>query len=130
MGSGRDLPEVEYQVGAMQMNHAWLRQHLNISNTSNLAVISADGDSMAPTFSSGDLLLIDRQVDQIKTDAVYALALEDQLYVKRLARDIADGSVNIIRDNPAYGTQRITRDRAEQLQVIGRVVFAWRGAKL
>jgi len=130
MGSGRDLPEIEYQVGAMQLSHAWLRQHLNISHTNNLAVISADGDSMAPTFSSGDLLLIDRQVDQIKTDAIYALAMDDQLYVKRLARDIGDGSVNIISDNPAYGTQRITRERAEQLRVIGRVVFAWRGAKL
>lgn len=130
MGSGRDLPEIEYQVGAMQLSHAWLRQHLNISHTNNLAVISADGDSMAPTFSTGDLLLIDRQVDQIKTDAIYALALDDQLYVKRLARDIGDGSVNIISDNPAYGTQRITRERAEQLRVIGRVVFAWRGAKL
>jgi len=130
MGLGRDLPEIEYQVGAMQLSHAWLRQHLNISNTNNLAVISADGDSMAPTFSSGDLLLIDRQVDQIKTDAIYALAMDDQLYVKRLARDIGDGSVNIISDNPAYGTQRITRERAEQLRVIGRVVFAWRGAKL
>ncbi len=130
MGSGRDLPEAEYQVGAMQMSHAWLKQHLNISNTSNLAVISADGDSMTPTFSSGDLLLIDRQVDQIKTDAIYALALDDQLYVKRLSRDIGDGSVNIISDNPAYGSQRITRDRAAQLRVIGRVVFAWRGAKL
>ena len=84
----------------MQLSHAWLRQHLNISNTNNLAVISADGDSMAPTFSSGDLLLIDRQVDQIKTDAIYALAMDDQLYVKRLARDIGDGSVNIISDNP------------------------------
>lgn len=130
MGLGRDLPEIEYQVGAMQLSHAWLRQHLNISNTNNLAVISADGDSMAPTFSSGDLLLIDRQVDQIKTDAIYALAMDDQLYVKRLARDIGDGSVNIISDNPAYGTQRITRERAEQLRVVGRVVFAWRGAKL
>lgn len=130
MGSGRDLPEIEYQIGAMQISHDWLRQNLNISHTSNLAVISADGDSMAPTFSSGDLLLIDRQVDRIKTDAVYALVIDGQLYVKRLSRDIADGSVAIISDNPAYGTQRITRERAEQLQVVGRVVFAWRGAKL
>ncbi len=130
MGSGRDLPEIEYQIGAMQLSHDWLRQNLNISHTGNLAIISADGDSMAPTFSSGDLLLIDRQVDRIQTDAIYALAIDGQLYVKRLSRDIADGSVAIISDNPAYGTQRITRDRAEQLQVVGRVVFAWRGAKL
>lgn len=130
MGSGRDLPEIEYQIGAMQLSNDWLRQHLSISNPSNLAVISADGDSMAPTFSSGDLLLIDRMVDRIKTDAVYALAIEDQLYVKRLRRNIDDGSVDIISDNPSYGTQRITRDRAEQLRVAGRVVFAWRGAKL
>lgn len=130
MGSGRDLPEIEYQIGAMQLSNDWLRQHLNISHPGNLAVISADGDSMAPTFCSGDLLLIDRMVDRIKTDAVYALSLEGQLYVKRLRRNIDDGSVDIISDNPSYGTQRITRDRAEQLQVAGRVVFAWRGAKL
>ena len=130
MGSGRDLPEIEYQIGAMQLSNDWLRQHLNISNPSHLAVISADGDSMAPTFSSGDLLLIDRMVDRIKTDAVYALALEGQLYVKRLRRNIDDGSVDIISDNPSYGTQRISRDRAESLHVAGRVVFAWRGSKL
>lgn len=130
MGSGRDLPEIEHQIGAMQLSNDWLRQHLNISNPGNLAVISADGDSMAPTFCSGDLLLIDRMVDRIKTDAIYALAMEDQLYVKRLRRNIEDGSVDIISDNPSYGTQRITRDRAEQLHVAGRVVFAWRGAKL
>lgn len=85
---------------------------------------------MAPTFSDGDLLLIDRGVSEIRLDAVYVLALNNELYIKRVQRRITDGAVIIKSDNPLYDPVVVENGERQNLEVLGRVVWAWNGKRL
>ncbi|WP_167627127.1 S24 family peptidase [Paraburkholderia caballeronis] len=130
MGLGRPTPDQENVVELLRVSSSWLRSALpHISSPANLAVLPASGDSMEPTFSDSDLLWVDRGVREIRTEAVYVLALRDELYVKRLQRR-PDGAILMISDNKSYDPYVIENGEREQFQVLGRVVFAWRGKRL
>lgn len=116
-------------VQIARISKPWLRQNASSSSFSNLAMLTARGDSMTPTFEDGSILLVDRGVRHIKLDAIYVLAREDELFVKRVQRRIG-GGLSIISDNPAYAAQPIEDPGASGLQVLGRVLLAWHARKL
>lgn len=130
-GLGQPQASSDTVIGNIQLTKSWVDGHLgSITSPKNLAVLSAYGDSMSPTFSDGDLLLVDRGIDAIKLDAVYVLALNNELYVKRIQRRITDGAVVIKSDNPLYDPVTVTNGERDALSVLGRVVWAWNGRKL
>lgn len=131
MGLGLAEPEHDTVVDHLRLTRAWVRTHLpTISSLESLAVLTAYGDSMTPTFSDGDILLVDRGVYDIKVDAVYVLALNNELYIKRIQRRITDGAVIVKSDNPLYDPVVVENGTREGLRVLGRVVWAWNGRKL
>lgn len=131
MGAGFQQPEHDTVVDTLRLARGWVRAQLPaLSSSNNLAVLSAYGDSMAPTFADGDVLLVDRGVQDIRLDAVYVLALNNELYVKRIQRRITDGAVIIKSDNPLYDPVVVENGEREQLRVLGRVVWAWNGRRL
>lgn len=131
MGLGRHQPDQDTVIDYIRLTRQWVRSHLPaISSASSLAVLSAYGDSMSPTFTDGDILLVDRGVQDIKIDAVYVLSLNDELYVKRIQRRITDGAIIIKSDNPLYDPVVVDNGERERLAVLGRVVWAWNGRKL
>jgi phage repressor protein C with HTH and peptisase S24 domain len=114
----------------MQLSERWVKRNLpGISGRENLAVISAAGDSMAPTFADGDILLVDKGVFDLKLDAVYVLAREDELFVKRVQRRLGGGLI-IKSDNPLHGSEEIADAKSMGLRIIGRVVWSWNGRRL
>lgn len=130
MGNGFPIPDHDRVIEHIQVTKTWVRDVLpSVTSPSNLALMPAFGDSMESTFSDGDLLWVDRGVSEVKIDAVYVLALRDELYIKRLQRR-PDGSVLMISDNKAYEPYLIQNGEREKFRVLGRVVFAWRGKKL
>ncbi len=131
MGLGLSQPEHDNVVDRIRLARDWVRSQLAfISSPANLAVLSAYGDSMTPTFADGDILLVDRGVTEIRLDAVYVLSLNSELYVKRIQRRITDGAVIIKSDNPLYDPVVVDNGERENLSVLGRVVWAWNGRKL
>lgn len=131
MGLGLAQPEHDTVVDHIRLTKGWVRTHLpTISGPDSLAVLSAYGDSMSPTFADGDILLVDRGVHDIKVDAVYVLALNNELYIKRIQRRITDGAVIIKSDNPLYDPVVVENGERDGLRVLGRVVWAWNGRKL
>lgn len=129
MGRGLYQPEHDEVVRSMTINRAWLRRSASFTAFENLALLTGYGDSMKGTFEDGDLLLVDRGVREVKFDAVYVLALNDELYIKRLQRR-PDGSVLMISDNKAYEPYLITDREREKFRVLGRVVLAWNAKRL
>lgn len=129
MGPGAMLPDHEEAVERMTVTGAWLRRNITASSPNNLALITGYGDSMEGTFSDGDLLLVDRGVTDIKIDGVFVLALNDELYIKRLQRR-PDGSVLMISDNKKYEPYLIHNGERQKFQVLGRVVLAWNAKKM
>lgn len=131
MGRGRPLPEHDAVVDHLMLSRSWIRVQLpTVSSPDNLAVLTATGDSMRPTFDDGDLLVIDRGVTDIRVDAVYVLALRDELYVKRIQRRITDGAWIVRSDNNLYDPVVVSDGDADGLRVLGRVVWAWNGKRL
>jgi phage repressor protein C with HTH and peptisase S24 domain len=130
MGIGKPLPEHDAVVDHVRVARQWVSLMFpSISNAKNLAVIAACGDSMRPTFDDGDMLLVDTGVTEIKIDAVYVLALGDELYIKRLQRR-PDGAFLMISDNRQYDPYPISDIGKQELRVLGRVLWAWNGRKL
>lgn len=131
MGMGRALPEYDTVIDHMRLSQDWVRHNLpTITSPANLAVLSAYGDSMAPTFADGDILLVDRGINEVKIDAVYVLALNDELFIKRVQRRITDGAIIIRSDNPLYEPVTISPQEKDSLCVRGRVLWAWNGRKM
>lgn len=77
------------------------------------------GDSMAPTITSNDLMLIDQSDNTLRMgDQIWAISFGGVGMIKRL-RPRPDGSIAILSDNP-----NVPEDRAvdDELFLIGRVV--------
>ena len=81
---------------------AWLRR-IASGTPDQLSVIRVEGDSMAPTLSDGDEILVDRGDGGGRLrDGIYVLRIDEALLVKRLALNPAARTVSIRSDNPAY----------------------------
>jgi phage repressor protein C with HTH and peptisase S24 domain len=91
----------------------------------DLALIQARGDSMEPTISTGDLLLVDLRENIPRDDGIYVIQTDFHLVSKRVQR-MFDGSIYIRSDNPAYDPQQLDEAQVEQLTIVGRVVWVAR----
>jgi hypothetical protein len=91
----------------------------------DLSIIRVMGDSMAPTLSDGDDIMVDRSAASGRiVDGIYVLRREDTLLVKRISMDPMTGSLTISSDNPAFAAWRGIRPA--DIEVVGRVVWAAR----
>lgn len=122
-GGGSVVAE-ERIIDRMAFREDWVRVTLGLS-PKDLVLISATGDSMEPTLHPGDLLLLDRSIERIKDNAIYAIQVNGTLLIKRVQRR-TDGSVIIKSDNAAYETEVLTDSKAEDLRIVGRLVWAGR----
>jgi phage repressor protein C with HTH and peptisase S24 domain len=91
------------------------------------ALITARGDSMEPTISHGDILLVDTSIESIKDDAIYIVQSDHHLIVKRIQQSM-DGSLTIISDNMRYKDQMVSPDQAKEIKIAGRV--RWYGHEI
>ena len=104
----------------------WLRT-LTGSAPSKLSIIRVEGDSMAPTLSAGDDILVDLGdcMDRLR-DGIYVLRADDVLVVKRLAIHPTGRRVTVQSDNPAYPDWPDCG--LDEINCIGRVI--WSGRKI
>jgi phage repressor protein C with HTH and peptisase S24 domain len=90
-----------------------------------LSMIRVEGDSMLPTLSDGDEILVDSGDASARLrDGIYVLRMDDVLMVKRLAINPAAKRVTVKSDNPAYPSWPDCP--LGQVDVVGRVVWAGR----
>lgn len=113
-------------VDWLAFSNDWIRMELRVPTT-NLGTLVAEGDSMLPTVTPGDILVVDHARKQLCGDGIYVLNLFGNCLVKRL-QVLFDGSVKIISDNPAYKEQIVRGDDLQALSVAGRVV--WHGKRV
>jgi len=87
-----------------------------------LCAVQVTGDSMLPTLSEGDTLLVDCRLQEPVGDDIFVIRLGEVLLAKRLQR-LADGGLRIISDNPLYPPEAIAVADRPQLALLGRVVW-------
>jgi phage repressor protein C with HTH and peptisase S24 domain len=113
-------------LGQIGFETRWLRQLT--ANTGALSIIQVSGDSMNPTLTDGDDILVDRAdaAERIR-DGIYVLRVDESLIVKRLAINPAQRSFTIRSDNPAYPDWNDVSP--DGIDVVGRVIWAGRRIK-
>lgn len=114
----------EQVVDHLAFREEWVRNALGVAQK-DLALITVKGDSMEPTLSNEDLILVDMRTQQIGDNSIYVLRNDGQLLVKRVQRKL-DGTIVIKSDNVAYDPEVVDTKHAARLKVVGRVVWAGR----
>lgn len=123
---GGAMVHSEQIVDYLSFRADWVRSVLGVS-VGDLALISVIGDSMEPSLSEGDVVLLDMTTRSVLDGSIYALQLNGGLLVKRIQR-MLDGSLVVKSDNARYDTEIVSEENAERLKIIGRVV--WVGRRL
>lgn len=91
----------------------------------HLSIIRVEGDSMFPSLSNGDDIMVDRSQAATRIyDGIYVLRRDDTLMVKRIAVHPGSPRLTISSDNSSYPTW--TDCDPAEVDVIGRVVWAGR----
>ena len=88
-----------------------------------MVIVDAVGESMEPVIGDGDLVMIDTAETQPR-EAIFAVALGEELFVKRLAR--RPHGIDLLSENPHYPPMVLEGPDLADLQIIGRVVWIGR----
>lgn len=103
--------------------HAQRAAELASGDIEALALVRVEGDAMVPSLTPGDELLIDRDDAAARLrDGLYALRVEGELMVKRLAINPSSRRVTVMSDNPAYPVW--SAEDLDRLDIVGRVVWS------
>ncbi len=103
--------------------HDWLHANFGL-DPSDVQLESVVGDSMEPDIRNGDILLVNTKDQTFRNTGIYVIAVRNERLVKRVQR-LFDGSLTLISDNQKYQPESIPSSLAEEMSVIGRVI--WRG---
>ena len=95
-------------------------------NPSQMVLLRVSGDSMQPRIVNNDVVLIDQSQREPVPGRIYAVGVEDMVYLKVL--DAMPGKLILTSINPEYAP--IEADTSEQLagmvRIIGRAVWVGR----
>lgn len=123
-GHGALVEWEEEAVQRLAFPPNYLRK-ITSANPANLAIIGVKGDSMLPTLSDNDVVMIDLTKRDLSFDGLFVLRDGGaSLLVKRIGRGSRRGTVLLISDNRTY---RDIERAIEDIEVVGKVV--WRGVK-
>jgi phage repressor protein C with HTH and peptisase S24 domain len=103
------------------LRHDWIRSTCGVE-PSELILEMATGESMTPTIGDGNVMLIDTTDRTFRSFGIYVLEINGQRLVKRVQRK-HDGSLVLISDNTAYQPDTVDRSAADDITVVGRVVW-------
>lgn len=117
------LDQDEAAAGALGFDTRWLRALGGRPDM--LSIIRVDGESMSPTLSDGDDIMVDRSDGAARLrDGIYVLRLDDVLMVKRLALAPRKGRISIRSDNSLYPAFEDVDPRG--VTIVGRVIWTGR----
>ncbi|MGE4297070.1 MAG: S24 family peptidase [Desulfovibrionaceae bacterium] len=120
-GSGLEAnPAAPY----IAFDRAWLEQK---GDPHAMRLLPALGDALLPRIENNDLLLVDTSQTTLYVGQVYAVRLDDDVVVRRIAKQ--PGKILLVSDNPLTEPRTIPLDLddpALDWQPLGRVVFVTR----
>jgi len=139
-GGGGHEPEilVEWLPGAphggrlawstpVRLAPSWVAQLDLAEGPQQLRLWPVDDDSMEPTLTAGDLLLLDAGVHAASRDGIYAVHLGGSWQLRRV-RLRPGGALELSADHPALRSVDVVEP--QMLEVAARALWCWRGRKL
>lgn len=102
----------------------------SLSKGKNYSVINAKGNSMSPYIHSGDKLIVEHLDNQpIIDNHVYIFCYDNDLYVKRLYKNIDEIIAKSDNPDPIFKVKSIPKTEWNNLQLIGEIVGLMRELK-
>ncbi|MBI5334717.1 MAG: LexA family transcriptional regulator [Burkholderiales bacterium] len=80
------------------------------------------GDSMEPTLTEDDEIVIDTNIRRVDVSGIYAISIGDAIMIQRVQRNL-DGSLIVMSDNQRYKPTTLARSEVGTLQIVGRMVW-------
>lgn len=119
-------PSIPYHTNevldTVKVSRDWITStYATIRNLNNLALFSCRGDSMEPTFTQEDTLLVSRGYQQFEEDGIYIFTYHDQLLVKRI-QNLPGKGYYVISDNPAYQAYLIDHKNLEHVTIHAKLI--------
>jgi phage repressor protein C with HTH and peptisase S24 domain len=109
-------PENEIHV-RVAFRKDWIKKK---GSPEQMSLIKVKGDSMEPTLSSGDMILVDHSRNTIDPQGgIYAIVIDDMIMIKRL-HVLGTNKIRIVSDNPHYEPIETT---ADELKINGKVLW-------
>ena len=100
------------------------------SSLKRYSVINAVGSSMSPSIIDRDKLIIEHwDNEQIKDDRVYVFCYKDEIFVKRLIKNIDEIIVKSDNPDPMYRPRYIEGEDMNNVIIVGQVVGIVRDLK-
>jgi len=101
----------------------WLQSKGNLEN---FVLFAVRGDSMDPTITDGDFVLIDRSQKEVVVGNIYAFRMENAIMVKRL-QPMGDRCIKVMSDNKFYESYELDLGTGD-IEIIGQII--WIGREL
>lgn len=120
------FPLSETSDGAVAFERRWLIDRGIAKDMAGL--ITAEGDSMAPTIPHGASILVSFAESDVKSEGVYVFRRDNAVSVKRikpltLAHDGRPRALAVISDNPAFPPAVVSGADLKEMRIIGRVKY-------
>lgn len=94
-------------------------------NVKGYSMCHAKGNSMYPRIWDGDFVILEHKDNlRIENGEMYIFCYEDQLYLKRLTKNI--NQIVVESENPDFPTQYIEREEMNNVYLIGHVICSGR----
>ncbi len=107
-------------------DHTWFQRY--VPPRAVLGVLEVEGDSMAPTLMSGDMVVVNMEEraisEALKQGGIFVFSVRGDFRIKRL-QPMINGDLRMISDNPRYETETLDADMvAENLQIQGHLIWS------
>jgi Peptidase S24-like len=104
--------------------HTGFLRELTATPPEELTLIAVKGDSMTPTLSDGDRILVDTRETKVSRDGIYVIRAGETVSVKRVALNPTTRRLTVKCDNPLYDPWPDCRP--DSVKIIGRVIWVGR----
>lgn len=84
-----------------------------------LGAAEVRGDSMDPSLQNGDTVFFAEKM--ISGNGIYALSIDEEVYVKRLEFDPFEGTIRVISDNSKYDPKLLPAD-TDRIRILGKII--------
>jgi len=118
-GYGR---EVDYYQGKspFRVPFSLIRPH----RPENLKAVYVSGDSMInERINNGDIIFFNTK--KIEGNGIFVISNGNTLLVKRVDRDLANGTITLISANNNYEPRKYSGNELNDIKIIGQVVACW-----
>lgn len=114
------FPSSEEPTRYLAFRHKWLRY--KGLREKDLVLVFTKGDSMEPTISDNNTVLIDTSQRNLIDGHIYVIRTDGHLIVKRIQK-LWNKGILLLSDNKEYKEQQVEPNEADDLEVIGKVVW-------